>query len=98
MAQFAGNAHWATPSPLFALMARLTPLKSESEYLVLALGEATAVQVVVGFVVWAFRRLKKPRSREMGARGYALDSVCQLYFSFNFCLLYRNESRQRILV
>ena len=31
--------------------------------------------------VWAFHRLKKPRCREMSARGYALHSVCpQLSF------------------
>ena len=29
--------------------------------LVRALGEETAVQAVVGSIVWAFRRLKKPR-------------------------------------
>ena len=49
--------------------------------MVLALEEKTAVQTVVGSIVWAFRRLKKPRSREMSARGYALHSVCsQLSF------------------
>ena len=47
----------------------------------LALGEETAVQAVVGSIVWAFRRLKKPRCGEMSARGYALHSVCpQLSF------------------
>ena len=39
-------------------------------------GGETAVQAVVGSIVWAFRRLKKPRSREMSARGYSLHSVC----------------------
>ena len=72
----AGNAQWAEPSPLFANRARPAPLKCENEYLVLPLGEETAVQAVVGSIVWAFRRLKKPRSREMSARGYALHSVC----------------------
>ena len=38
------------------------------KYLVLALGEGTAVQAVVGYIVWAFRRLKKPRCREISAR------------------------------
>ena len=34
-------------------------------------------------IVWAFRRLKKPRCRVMSARGYALHSVCpQLSFFF----------------
>ena len=46
----------------------------------LPLGEETAVQAVVGSIVWAFRRLKKPRCREMSARGYALHSVCPLHF------------------
>ena len=41
--QFAGNAHWAEPSPLFALRVRATPLKCKNEYLMLALWEKTAV-------------------------------------------------------
>ena len=54
-------------------------------YLVLALEEETAVQAKVGTIVWAFGRLKKPRIREMSARGYALHSVCpQLPFIFVF--------------
>ena len=49
----------------------------------LALGDGTAVQAVVGSIVYAFRRLKKRRSREISARGYALHSVCsQLSFIF----------------
>ena len=75
VAQFAGNVHWAEPSPLFAHRARPTPLKCKNEYMVLALGEETAVQAVVGSIVWAFRRLKKAASWEMSARGYALHSV-----------------------
>ena len=35
----------------------------ENEYRVLALGEETAVQAVVGTIVWAFRMLDKPKSR-----------------------------------
>ena len=46
------------------------------EYLVLALEEETAVHAVVGFIIWAFRMLKKSRSLEMNTRGFALDSVC----------------------
>ena len=65
MAQLAGSAHWAEPSPRFAHRARPTPLKCKNEYPVLPLGEETAVQAVVGSIVWAFRRLKKPRCREM---------------------------------
>ena len=84
MAQLAGNAHWAEPSPLFAHRARPTPLKCKNEYPVLALVEETVVQTVVGSIVWAFRRLKKPRYREMSARGYALYSVCPQPF---FCFL-----------
>ena len=62
-----------------------TPLKCKNEYLVLALREETAVQAVGNSIVWAFRRLKKPRYREMSARGYALHNVCpQLSFSYDF--------------
>ena len=75
MAQCAGNAHWAEPSPLFAHRARPTPLKCKNEYPMLPLREETAVQAVVASIVWAFRRFKTPRSREMSARGYALHSV-----------------------
>ena len=60
------------------------------EYLVLQLGEETAVQSVVGSIVWAFRRLKKPRSREMSTRGYALLTyvlhVCTQLFLFPFLI------------
>ena len=66
----AGNAHWAESAPLFAHS------NCKIEYLVLALGEETAVQAVVGPIVWAFRRLKKPRNQEISARGAALHSVC----------------------
>ena len=47
------------------------------------LGEETAVQAVVGSIVWTFPRLKKPSCREMSGRGYALYSVRpQISFSF----------------
>ena len=83
MAQFAGNAHLAEPSPLFAHKARRTPLKCKNVYLVLALGEETAVQAVVGSTVWAFRRLRKAKVSGMSAGSDALYSVCpQLSFSF----------------
>ena len=83
MAQFAGNAYWAEPSPLFAHRARHTPLKCKNEYLVFALGEETALETVVGFIVWAFRRIEKPGIQEISARGYALHIVCtQLSFLF----------------
>ena len=59
------------------------PYFCKNENLGLALGEETAVQTVVGSIVSAFRRIKRPRRWEMSARGYALYSVCtQLYFSF----------------
>ena len=61
--------------------ARPIPLKCKNEYLVHALGKETAVQALVGSIVWAFCRLEKPRSQEMSAHGYALYSVCpQLSF------------------
>ena len=47
------------------------------------MGEKNAVQPVVGFIVWAFRRLKNPRSREMSARGYALHSVRPQLLSYS---------------
>ena len=66
-----------------------TQLKCKNEYLVLALGEETAVQEVVGCINWAFRRLKMLRCQEMGARGYALHSVCpQISFSFLYYYFY----------
>ena len=34
------------------------------------------LMALIGPIVWAIRRLTKPRSREMSARGYALHSVC----------------------
>ena len=47
------------------------------------------VQAIVGSIVWAYHRLKKPRIREMSARS-ALHSVCpQLsFFSFQRPSLY----------
>ena len=42
VAQFAGNAHWAEPSPLINGRAHPTPLKCENKYLVLALEEETS--------------------------------------------------------
>ena len=42
------------------------------------------VQAVVASIVWAFRRLKKPRCREMSARGYALHSVCPQLSFFSY--------------
>ena len=63
MAQFAGSVHWAEPSPLCVNRARPIPLKYKNEYIVLAIVKETAVQTVVGSIVWAFRRLKK-KSKE----------------------------------
>ena len=42
----------AEPSPLFVHRARPTPLKCKNEYLVFTLGDETAVQAVVGSIVW----------------------------------------------
>ena len=61
---------------MFAHRTRPSPLKCKNEYLVLELEKEIAAQPVVGSIVWAFCRLKKPRCREMSARGYALHSVC----------------------
>ena len=44
--------------PLFAYRACPIPLKCKNEFMVLAMGEETAVQPVVGSIVWVFRRLK----------------------------------------
>ena len=52
------NAHQAEHSPLFAQRARPTPLERKNEYLMFALGEETAVQAVVGSIVWRFASSK----------------------------------------
>ena len=84
MAQFAGNTHWAEPSPLFAHRARPTPLKCKlkckNEYLVLVLKKETAVQAVVGSIVWMFGRLKKPR----GDKRPRLRALWRLLLTFLF--------------
>ena len=68
LAQLTGNDLCADYSPMFApslgRKARLSPLNCKNEYLVLALGEETAVQAVVGCIVWVFRRLKTPSQDE----------------------------------
>ena len=63
------------------------PHSTQNEYLVLALREETAVQAVVGSIAWAFRRVKKPSSREMSARGYALHSVRPPTFLFRLVVM-----------
>ena len=57
----------------------------------LALGEETAAQAVVGSIVWAFRRLEEPRCREMSARGYALYSVCSNFPFFPAAVSYQHR-------
>ena len=52
----------------------------KNEYLVVALVEETAVQAVVGSIVWGFRTFKKPRGREINACSYALHSVLPFTF------------------
>ena len=70
-------------APSLGWRARPRPLKGKNEYLVLALRKKFPAKAVVGFIIWAFRRLKNPRCREMSARGYALHSICPNFlFSF----------------
>ena len=88
------NAHWAESSALFAHRARHT----KNEYLVLALGEKTADQAVVGSIVWAFRRLKKPRCREMSSSGYALHSVYPQPSFLYLCFLFEYTIDSEIIV
>ena len=73
----------ADPS-LFTSRSRPSPLNCKNEYLVLALGEESANEIVMGSIVWAFGRLKNLRSRKMSARGCALHSVCPQLFFFLF--------------
>ena len=49
--------------------------------------EEIAAQAAVGSIVWAFRRLKKSRSQEMSARGYALHSVSPKLSFYHFSFL-----------
>ena len=48
------------------------------------MGMDTHNHTVVASIVWAFRGLKKPRSREMSARSDALHSVCPQLFFFTY--------------
>ena len=73
-----------SPPSQFCSCVATAQLSVVVEYLVLQLGEETAVQSVVGSIVWAFLRLKKPRSREMSARGYALHRICPQISFFSF--------------
>ena len=58
------------------VLANLTPILQRNH-------TPSMYQAVVGCIVWAFRRLNKPKSRKMSARSYALHSVCP-FFSFRF--------------
>ena len=49
-----GPGNWAEPLPIFDHRARPSRLSCTNEYLVLAPEEETAVQAVVGSIVWAF--------------------------------------------
>ena len=49
---------------------------------------------VVGSIVWAFRRLKKPSCREMSSRSYALHSVHPTFLS-SMRQSKKHESRAR---
>ena len=70
------NNNWVEASPhfvhSFGRRARFSLLNYENEDLVFALREETAVQPVVGSIVWAFRRLESP---ETSARNNARFSV-----------------------
>ena len=57
----------------WSLLRRASPsqLNCKNEYLVFVNGAETAAQTIVSYIDWAFRRIKKPRRREMSARGYA---------------------------
>ena len=79
-----------TPRITHITHTKYTPFKRKNGYPVLALGEKTAVQAVVGPIVWAFRGLEKPRSREMSARGYALHKFAHSFpFPVSHCTAYR---------
>ena len=81
--------HWKNNYEFRIFLTRHFPFNCENEYLVLALREETTAEAEVGSIVWAFRRLEKPRSREMSARGYALHSVCRQHnflIFFIFCV------------
>ena len=79
MVALAENDHWTETSPLFVASlewrARPSPLICKNEYLVYALVEGTAIQAIVGTIVWAFHRLKSQRSRKKSDRPHALHSV-----------------------
>ena len=75
-------------------MTRLSIQSLRLVYLVLTLGKEAAAQAVVGCIVWAFRRPKKPRSREMSVRGYALHRVCPQLSSFSFHISASNGTKE----
>ena len=58
-------------------------LNCKNEYLVLALGEETAVQAVVGSIVWVFRSLKKTKDAE-NERPRLRTSLNMPQLSFHF--------------
>ena len=68
------STHHCSPLSL-CLRGRPSPLNCKNESMVITLEEETAAQTVVGSIVWALRKLRKPRCREMSARSYALHSV-----------------------
>ena len=67
--QFSGNAHRSELSLLFAQRTRPSPLNFENEYLVLALGEETAVHAAVGSIAG---RLAGSNSLGSGDERFAL--------------------------
>ena len=48
---------WFYLRPFWAFLLRPSGLNCKNEYLELALGEETAVQAVVGSIIWEYRRL-----------------------------------------
>ena len=108
VAQFVCNAHWTEPSPRFVHRARPSLLSSKIEYTVLAPRKETAVQAVVGSIVWfqavissivwTFCRLKKPRSREMSACSYALYKAYAPKFTFFLVVGGNTDVNMRIKV
>ena len=79
----------------------LVPIQSSAntivQYQVFAYRPKIPALAVVGSIVWTFRRLKKPRCREMSARSYALHSVCPKQINFPLSILQKIDIRSYIL-
>ena len=77
--QFAGNAHWPELSLLFSQRTRPSPLNFKNEYLVLALGEETAVHAAVGSIAGRLAGSNNLGSGDerFALRGSFAASVCR---------------------